>query len=60
MRFKIIESAFVLRFWPNIEFPFANYIVVKLSNICSFTVFWSIDNRFFSLSEFFVVRDLGV
>ena len=60
MRFKITELAFVQRFWSNIEKPHVNRDMLKLSKFTSFTVFLDLVNRYFSFSEFFVVREPSV
>ena len=60
MRFKISESAFVKRFWSPTENTSVNRDMLQLSKFTSFTVFLDLVNRYISLSEFFVVRDLSV
>ena len=60
MRFKIAELNVVLRFLQNVEFPLVIRYIVKLSEILSLYVFWVFVIEYFSLSEFFVVRDLSV
>ena len=60
MRFKIAELNVVLRFLQNVEFPLAIRYIVKLSEFLWLYVFWGFVIEYFSLSEFFAVRDLGV
>ena len=60
MRFKIAELNVVLRFLQNVEFPLAIRYIVKLAEFLWLYVFWVFVIAFFSLSEFFAVRDLSV
>ena len=60
MGFKIIEFAFVQRFWSKIEKSSVNPYMLQISKIISFTMKLDLVDRDFSLSEFFVVRDLSV
>ena len=60
MGVQIIEYAFVNRFWSKIEKSSVNPYMLQISKIISFTMKLDLVDRDFSLSEFFVVRDLSV
>ena len=57
---KTIEIAFTNRFLPIIELSVGKRYIQQNSLKPSFTIFLAFVDRYFSLSELFVVRDPGV
>ena len=60
MRIKNSEHAFVNHYLSKFGKLFVNPYIQKNSINPSLTLFWPFVNRFLTLSEAFVVRDLGV
>ena len=60
MRIKISEIAVVKPFLSKFGKLFVNPYIQQNSINPSLTLFWPFVNRFLTLSESFVVRDLGV